>query len=76
MRDSLVRLDQYLIESRTELLAKIFFIPFGMEDEGVILANWLKEKNGKNTYIATLHRPMDCFDLLVGGCNELKNKRF
>jgi hypothetical protein len=59
MGASLNRLDQYLKEQVRKQPAKVFFIPFGMEDEGVVLTDWLSRKKEGSAFIAAVHRPLD-----------------
>jgi hypothetical protein len=64
MSQSLERLDSYLMERIKDQLAKVFLIPFGLEDEGILLVDWLNKKKEGPAFIAVVHRPMDCMDLL------------
>jgi len=64
MSQSLQRLDSYLLEHIKDQPAKVFLIPFGLEDEGILLADWLNKKKEGPAFIAAVHRTMDCIDLL------------
>jgi len=59
MGASLYRLDQYLKEQVKDQPDKVFFIPFGLEDEGVVLTDWLSRKKEGPAFIAAVHRPLD-----------------
>jgi hypothetical protein len=65
MLKSLDRLDQYLAKDN-QSISKLFFIPFGLEDESIILENWLNNKKGATQFIGVVNRTLDCCDLLEG----------
>jgi hypothetical protein len=65
MTKSLPSLDTYIESHVKERPSQVIFVPLGLEDEGEILADWLKTKTSDTEFIAVINRPLDCWDLLL-----------
>jgi hypothetical protein len=62
LKQSLAKLEKLLRNAGPESPTKVFFVPFGLEDEGEILASFFNSFNGPQLN-AVVNHPLDLVDL-------------